>query len=282
MAIMSSHHPLAFAFGVLGNIVSTMVYLAPMPTFWRIHRKRSTEGFKSLPYLVALFSSMLWFYYAMLKNDAFLLITINSFGCVIETIYIGLYIAYASRKNRISTIKVFATMNMGLFSLILLITEFLVENSVRAKVLGWINVAVNVSVFASPLSIVAQVIRTRSVEFMPFPLSFFLTLTAITWFSMAYLQRISLPNILGFLLGLVQMVLYAVYRNASEVMEEQKLPENLKTIVILSTLGASEVYPVEAKSEVDEVAKELEQAEPRKQEKAMEAQEGLQSNGDEV
>ncbi|KAJ8759227.1 hypothetical protein K2173_006687 [Erythroxylum novogranatense] len=275
MAIMSSHHPLAFAFGVLGNIVSTMVYLAPI----------STEGFKSLPYLVALFSSMLWFYYAMLKNDAFLLITINSFGCVIETIYIGLYIAYASRKNRISTIKVFATMNMGLFSLILLITEFLVENSVRAKVLGWINVAVNVSVFASPLSIVAQVIRTRSVEFMPFPLSFFLTLTAITWFFYGLFAKdfcVALPNILGFLLGLVQMVLYAVYRNASEVMEEQKLPENLKTIVILSTLGASEVYPVEAKSEVDEVAKELEQAEPRKQEKAMEAQEGLQSNGDEV
>ncbi|KAJ8773604.1 hypothetical protein K2173_005850 [Erythroxylum novogranatense] len=269
--VLSNQHPLAFAFGVLGNVFSLFVYLAPVPTFWRIYKKRSTEGFQSLPYLVALFSSTLWLYYAMLKKDAFLLITINSFGCVTETIYISLYIAYAARKNKVSTIKVFVSMNMGLFSLILLITEFLVKNSVRVKFLGWINVAVNVSVFASPLSIVAQVIRTRSVEFMPFPLSFFLTLTAVMWFFYGIFARdfcVALPNILGLVLGLLQMILHAVYRNASKVMKDQKLTENLKTIVIISIPGTSEAYPVEVKSVMNEVAKDLEQEEPRKQRKA--------------
>jgi solute carrier family 50 protein (sugar transporter) len=50
---------------------------------------------------VALFSSMLWLYYAMLKNDEILLVTINSFGCVIETIYIAIYIAYATRESKV-------------------------------------------------------------------------------------------------------------------------------------------------------------------------------------
>lgn len=40
-------------------------------------------------------------YYALNKNDATLLITINSFGIVIETIYLSLFIAYAPKKIRV-------------------------------------------------------------------------------------------------------------------------------------------------------------------------------------
>lgn len=38
------------------------------------------------------------------------------------------------------------------------------------------------------------------------------------------------------------MLLYALYRNSKRVTAEQ----NIKSIVILSTLGASEVYPLDA------------------------------------
>ncbi|KAL6969222.1 hypothetical protein U1Q18_028947 [Sarracenia purpurea var. burkii] len=72
-----------------------------------IHKRKSTSGFQSLPYVVALFSAMLWMYYAFLKSDAVLLISINSFGCLIETIYIVIYLVYASKESRCfcSTLK---------------------------------------------------------------------------------------------------------------------------------------------------------------------------------
>ncbi|OMO99542.1 SWEET sugar transporter [Corchorus olitorius] len=205
MAIMGDHHSWAVAFGILGNIISILVYLAPV-----IYRKKSTESFQSLPYQVALFSSMLWLYYALIKKNAFLLITINSFGCVVETIYISLFLAYASKNSRMSAMKLFVSMNVGLFSLILIFTHFLVKGSIRIQVLGWICVAISVSVFAAPLSIV-------------------------------------LPNVLGFILGMIQMLLYGIYRNSQKGIEEEKKQpdQQLKTIVVLSTLGASEVYPVE-------------------------------------
>ncbi|WCJ38807.1 Bidirectional sugar transporter SWEET15 [Euphorbia peplus] len=257
MAIISTHPPLAFAFGLLGNVISFLVYLAPMPTFLRIFRKKSTEGFHSVPYLVALFSSMLWLYYAMLKKNVFLLVTINSFGCVIETIYIVMYIVYATKETRVSTFKLLGMMNMGLFSFILLFVNFVMKGPVQVQVLGWICVAVSVSVFASPLSIVAQVIRTRSVEFMPFNLSLFLTLSAVTWFAYGLASKdlcVALPNVIGFVLGMLQMMLHVIFRKSKNVMEEKKIQDtNLKSIVILTSLGSSDqIHPMDVQITTEE------------------------------
>ncbi|KAI3777683.1 hypothetical protein L1987_47484 [Smallanthus sonchifolius] len=96
---------LTLAFGLLGNIVSFMVFLSPIPTFYKVYKKKSTEGFQSAPYVVGLFSAMLWIYYALLKTNVLLLITINSFGCVIETVYIVFFLFYAPKKARMESLK---------------------------------------------------------------------------------------------------------------------------------------------------------------------------------
>lgn len=254
---MDPHHHLAFIFGILGNIISCMVYLAPLPTFYRIWKKKSTEGFQSLPYLVALFSSMLWLYYGLVKKDAFLLITINSFGCVVETIYIVTYLIYATKDARILTIKLFMAMNVVSFAMILLTTLLAMHGSLRVIVLGWICTSFAICVFASPLTIMAKVIRTKSVEFMPFNLSFFLTLSAIVWFFYGLLMRdicIAIPNVLGFILGLLQMLLYAIYNKG--VKEEYAL-EPMTNIVIVNPLGIPcEVFSLPVIDNVNKIEKE--------------------------
>jgi solute carrier family 50 protein (sugar transporter) len=54
-----------------------------------------------MPYVAALFSAMLWMFYAYTKTGETLLITINAFGCVIETIYLAIYVTYAPKKVRV-------------------------------------------------------------------------------------------------------------------------------------------------------------------------------------
>lgn len=79
------------------------------PTFYQIYKKKSTEGFQSVPYVIALFSAMLWIYYALLKENTMLLITINTFCCVIETGYIAVYLFYAPKKARVLILKTLIT-----------------------------------------------------------------------------------------------------------------------------------------------------------------------------
>ncbi|KAG6634887.1 bidirectional sugar transporter SWEET14-like [Carya illinoinensis] len=254
---MAIHQSWAFAFGLLGNIVSFMVYLAPLPTFYQIYKKKSSEGFQSVPYVVALFSSKLWIYYAMLKKDANLLITINSVGCIIESIYIMLFIFYATKKMRIQTVKLLLLLNVFGFSLMLLLSLFLANGSKRILVLGWICLVFNLTVFAAPLCIMRQVVRTKSVEYMPFPLSFFLTIGAVTWFFYGLFLKdyyIALPNTVGFIFGIVQMALYVVYKNANKILEEPKLhhvPEHIIDAVKLTTIVCSELNPAAPLSNIE-------------------------------
>lgn len=116
-------------------------------------RKKSTEGFQSTPYVVTLFSCMLWIFYALLKSGSELLVTINGVGCVIETVYIAMYLVYAPRGARLLTAKMLLGLNVGVFGLVALVTMVLSKGTLRVHVLGWICVTVALSVFAAPLSI---------------------------------------------------------------------------------------------------------------------------------
>ncbi|CAN4093124.1 unnamed protein product [Withania somnifera] len=235
MALFSTAQ-LAFAFGILGNGVSFLVYLSPLPTFYRIYKRKSTEGFQSIPYSVSLFSAMLYLYYAYLKDYEILLITINGFGTGIELIYLTIFLMYATRESKIFTLRLLLLFNILVLGGIVVLTYLLAKNNeLRISIVGWICAVFSVSVFAAPLSIMRRVIQTKSVEFMPFPLSFFLTICAVMWFFYGLLKKdmyIATPNILGFTFGIAQMILYAMYKNR----KQQVLPDitliDLKDITI--------------------------------------------------
>ncbi|KAK1558961.1 hypothetical protein Q3G72_008760 [Acer saccharum] len=220
------HVSVSILFGLLGNTVSFLVYLAPMPAFYRILKKRSTEGFQSMPYLhskkiksipysVALFSAMLYLYYAFLVQNGFMLITINTFGIFIESHYLIIYMIYTTRDYKIFTAKLLILFNLGAFGLILLFTSQITTASKRLAIVGWICAVFSLSLSAAhPLAIMRLVIRTKILEFMPFSLSMCQTICAVMWFMYGlsiHDYYIAAPNILGMAFGLSQMILYLIY-----------------------------------------------------------------------
>ncbi|XP_077243742.1 bidirectional sugar transporter SWEET14-like isoform X2 [Tasmannia lanceolata] len=244
------HQSPAFVLGLLGSIISFMVYLAPV-----FYKRKSTEGFESIPYVVALFSAMLWMYYATQKNNENTLLIVNSVGCTIETAYIIIYMVYAPKRAKIFTLKMVLVMNVGVFGSVLLSTLFLTERPKRVAVLGWVCAGFSISALASRLSIMRLVIRTRSVEFMPLSLPFFLTLSAATWIPYGFLVEdlfVVLPNVLGFIFGIAEMGLYIIYKDGKKACLEPKLPEQAPD-VNLNPMKSLEVHPSECKRESMEI-----------------------------
>ncbi|KAH6831560.1 hypothetical protein C2S53_017544 [Perilla frutescens var. hirtella] len=109
------------------------------------------------------------------------------------------------------------------FGFILVSTLFLVKPSQRAAIVGWICLVFSLGVFIAPLCIVRRVIESKSVEYMPFLLSLFLTLSAVIWCFYGLLIKdynVAVPNVVGFIFGVVQMALYVKYNKMSS-----KLPQ---------------------------------------------------------
>ncbi|XP_038993746.1 bidirectional sugar transporter SWEET17-like [Hibiscus syriacus] len=151
---------LATIFGLLGNITTGLVYLAPVNTFWHIIQIGSTEEFDSLPYVAKLLNGCMWVYYGVVKPNSVLVATVNGFGALLELIYVIIFLIFAPPKMR------------------------------------------------------KTVVTTKSVEYMPFLLSFILFINGLTWTVYAVITRdwfIGIPNGSGFVFGTAQLVLYAMY-----------------------------------------------------------------------
>ncbi|KAI4381778.1 hypothetical protein MLD38_007821 [Melastoma candidum] len=272
MGIFSAENPWAFSFGLLGNVISFVVFLAPAPTFYRVCKKKTTEGFQSIPYVVALFSAMLWLYYASLKTNTFLLVTINSVGCFIESIYIALYLVYVPKRARMVVLRLIVLLDFGGFCSIVLLSQLFQKRSVQVQVLGWVCDAVAVSVFAAPLSVIRMVIRTKSVEFMPILLSVFLMLSAVTWLLYGISLKdiyIALPNVLGVIFAIAQIILYLIYRKPTKVITEGKV--STQAIVDTNSSGPQKQGVLDIESTGDHRAgNEDGQKEEQKQEECAE------------
>ncbi|KAJ4722149.1 Bidirectional sugar transporter SWEET [Melia azedarach] len=209
---------LSFYVGVIGNVISVLMFLAPVGTFRRIIKHKSTEDFQSLPYICTLLSSSLWTYYGITKPGGYLIATVNGFGILVEAIYVTLFLIYSPTTTiRGKTAALFGILDVGFLSAAILVTRFALEGEARIDAIGFLCAGLNIIMYASPLSAMKTVVTTKSVEYMPFLLSFFFFWNDGTWAFYALLVRdvfLGVPNGTGFLLGTAQLVLYAIYKSA--------------------------------------------------------------------
>ncbi|KAK3160730.1 hypothetical protein QOZ80_1BG0063640 [Eleusine coracana subsp. coracana] len=208
-----------------------MVFLSPIKTFWRIMQKGSTEEFEPAPYVFTLLNALLWLYYGVTKPDGFLIATVNGFGAFMEALYIVLFLVYAAdHATRVKTAKLAAALNIGGFGVVFVVATFAIsELDLRIMVIGMICVCLNVLMYASPLAATKTVITTRSVEFVPFLLSFFLFLNGGVWAAYAALDQdifLGIPNGIGFFLGSIQLVIYAIYMNSKASQSSKGLADD--------------------------------------------------------
>ncbi|XP_039170690.1 bidirectional sugar transporter SWEET1 isoform X2 [Eucalyptus grandis] len=176
-------HVLLFLSGVLGNATGLFLFLAPMVTFKRIIRNRSTEQFSGIPYVMTLLNCIVFTWYGLpfVSRNNILIWTINATGGVIEFTYIVIFIIFGPKKERMKVMGLFALI-MTVFSAIASISLLALHGNTRKFFCGVAAALFSTVMFASPLSVMV-------------------------------------PNVFGTGLGIAQLILYAIYyknRNHSE------------------------------------------------------------------
>lgn len=80
---------------------SNYIYKTFRETFWKIVKRKSTEEYKSLPYICTLLGSTLWTYYGIVTPGEYLVSTVNGFGSLVEIIYVLLFLIYVPRHLKV-------------------------------------------------------------------------------------------------------------------------------------------------------------------------------------
>lgn len=212
--------------GIIGNVISLGLFLSPFPTFVKIVKWKSTENFSGVPYVVTLLNCLLWIFYGIpvVHPNSLLVVTINSAGCFLEMIYICIFFAYTNKKERVKVCRML-TVVVAVFVAIAVFTLTLAHtHEKRTLIVGSVCVIIGICMYAAPLTILKLVIETKSVKYMPFYLSLAAFLNGVVWTTYAGIHFdifVTIPNGLGALLGLIQLVVFATYY-------ERKIPEDQK------------------------------------------------------
>ncbi|CAA0832383.1 Bidirectional sugar transporter SWEET2 [Striga hermonthica] len=217
--LFSTYSFFSDAAGVAGNLLAFVLFVSPIPTFRRIIRSRSTEEFSGLPYIYALLNCLICLWYGMpiVSSGIILIATVNSVGAIFQLIYIIIFIIYANRKRKMKMLGLLLAV-FSVFAIIAFVSIRFFEPPSRQLFVGYLSVFSLISMFASPLFIINLVIRTKSVEYMPFYLSLATFLMSVSFFVYGLFKQdpfISVPNGIGAILGIIQLVLYLCYSGGS-------------------------------------------------------------------
>ncbi|RDY00691.1 Bidirectional sugar transporter SWEET5, partial [Mucuna pruriens] len=187
------------------------------------------------------------------SEDNVLVITINAFGFFLEIFYTLIFFIYSTWSKRKKILLVVLAELIFIALVVFLVMTFVHSQKQREVIVGPICIVFNILMYCSPLTVMypisvlvynkytyffslsvllfnfalcfffnfdpnkkeqRQVIKSKSVKYMPFLLSLTNFFNGAVWTTYAVLKWdlfVMIPNSLGTLSGLTQLILYAVY-----------------------------------------------------------------------
>lgn len=157
------------ALGILGNLLSTFLFLSPLPTCKEIHKKRSVGKFSPLPYFAMVLSSGIWLAYGLFLQSTtrILVLTTSTIGLSLSFAYIIFFTFYADSKKR-KQLLIFTIVEVVILASIVtpIILKFFMSHVKKkehgAMILGSLGIVANLFLYASPFSLVVCTLLAQS------------------------------------------------------------------------------------------------------------------------
>ncbi|GMF59527.1 unnamed protein product [Phytophthora fragariaefolia] len=242
--------PFLLVLRVLTTTTAILVGIAPLPDFWRIHRNRSTGEVSILPVVLLFATCYMWVLYSYLVNNISPLFAVTIFGIATSIVFISIYYRWTKDRQHVVKLCTIALMLLAVGTLYYILATNGVTNQSDAaveKTLGFIAIAFNLVLYASPLETMKKVVQTKNASSMSISISSIFLVNAALWviFAVALSDMfVLIPNAIGTVLCTVQVLLYLIYHPGRRA-KAPKHDEN-------SPGAAKSEYPVDSSDGHDE------------------------------
>ena len=203
-------------FPILGLLLSNILYAAPAPAVALAHRTQNIKNFNVLPAALMCVSTCAWCFYALSVPNPYIFFA-NAPGLIASVAYLVITLPLIPKNQAQMKRSVQATMVVGAAAALVLWARVIFgdySRRDRSFILGLYASCICVIMFASPLSTMAIVLRTKNAASIYAPLTAAQVVNCGTW----TLYGLAVgdiwvwgPNASGLALGLVQVALKCLF-----------------------------------------------------------------------
>lgn len=206
--------------GDLAPVLSILVCLSPVPTIQRIVNREDVGNLPLLPYSAMVVNGTLWLAYGVLTENPTIW-SCRGFCLCVGLYYMTRFIQFSpkSAPTLPGTVNQhIAGVLLGFAGVSALIFSHVMNNP--AWLLGKLGILTVVAMFASPLTVLGIVIKSKSAEDIPLPFTSAIAVSCFLWsvYGIGELHdlHIIIPNVLGLVLALLQLTLKAIYNETTQ------------------------------------------------------------------
>ncbi|EFN82880.1 RAG1-activating protein 1-like protein [Harpegnathos saltator] len=199
------------------SICTVLQYLAGVLVCRQYIKNGTTGDSSALSFVTCLMSCYLWWTYGMLIKD-FFIVYVNLFGALLQVYNIIIFLIYSIKKS--TTVRQVAAALVFILVIFIYSAFLQQDKTVLVKQVGFLSCTLTVLFFASPLFLLAHVIKVRSTESLPFPVIMASMIVSCQWFAYGCLINdhfIQVPNFMGCVLSGFQLSLFLIYPNKQSV-----------------------------------------------------------------
>ncbi|XP_066594834.1 sugar transporter SWEET1 isoform X1 [Prorops nasuta] len=198
------------ALATTASICTILQFLAGTLVCKKYFQKGTTGDSSGFAFVACYMSCSLWLRYGLLIGDSSVVL-VNIFGSLLQLSYIIVFLTYSVKKA--ATLKQLSAATCFLV-IVYIYCIYEDDKKLATERIGFLSCSLTILFFASPLIMLAHVIKVRSAETLPFPIIVASLVVSCQWFAYGCLINdlfIQIPNFMGCILSAFQLSLFLIY-----------------------------------------------------------------------
>lgn len=197
----------------LGCIIAFGMFVSPLKAVLQVRKDKYLGDLNPLPLIAIIANCTGWLLYGCINRDPYV-IAANEPGFLLGVFMSVSCYGFAEHKVREQMLHALMFFSLVITSTSVYLALAVAQHAQRVQLAGYLAVGILLIYYAAPLSVLAKVLTTKSSAALYWPLSVMSCVNGSLWVCYGLAVNdyfIWVPNGVGVVLGLVQLILIAIF-----------------------------------------------------------------------